>query len=115
VIIYPCSRRKLAESDHRLVSIAWRLISAVPPILASTLVSDLMYSLQAAGLCGIVVALVVPSLLQRQLSFRGSLIPVSMTSIIPLDTQFNQQLFSSGALCLAAVAMAVSVFQIVHH
>ncbi len=40
----------------------------------------------------------MPSLLQRQLSFRGSLIPVSMTSIIPLDTQFNQQIFSTGAL-----------------
>jgi hypothetical protein len=69
---------------------------------------------QAAGLCGIVVALVVPSLLQRQLSFRGSLITVSMTSIIPLDTQFNQQIFSTGALFLAGLAMAVCVFHIVY-
>lgn len=59
-------QREQSEQVHRSTTILWRLTAAVPPIIASSLVTDLIFSLQVAGLCGIVVALVTPALLQRK-------------------------------------------------
>jgi hypothetical protein len=59
-------QREQLEQVHRTTTILWRLTAAVPPIIASSMVTDLIFSLQVAGLCGIVVALVTPALLQRK-------------------------------------------------
>jgi amino acid permease len=48
----------------RLTTRGWRLLAALPPIVWSLLIADLSLTLQFAGLCGILVALITPSLLQ---------------------------------------------------
>jgi len=42
----------------------WRLVASVPPVILSSFVTDLSISLQIAGICGLVIALVTPALLQ---------------------------------------------------
>lgn len=96
---------------RRVTLIIWRLIAAVPPIIASMYVSDLIFSLQVAGLCGIVVALVTPALLQRQCEFRSALIPVSMKANSPIPNSFSKKAYASAVLTLAAFALAVAFYQ----
>jgi amino acid permease len=98
---------------HKITMIGWRLAAAVPPIVASFFVVDLMFSLQVAGLCGIVVALVTPALLQRRTQDRVSLIPISMQSITPFQNCFNNQFYSVVVLTLAGIAMAISFAQMI--
>ena len=43
----------------------WRLIASAPPVLFSAFTTDLSISLQVAGICGLLVALVTPALLQQ--------------------------------------------------
>jgi amino acid permease len=42
----------------------WRLLVAFPPVIISMYVTDLALTLQIAGACGVLVALVIPALLQ---------------------------------------------------
>jgi len=99
---------------RRVTLIMWRLVAAIPPIIASIYVSDLIFSLQVAGLCGIVVALVTPALLQRQCEFRAALIPVSMRSNNPIPSEFSSKFFSTGVLSLAALALAIAFYQMLN-
>ena len=55
----------VSRADTRsLTALGWRLVAAVPPIVWSMFITDLSLTLQFAGLCGIVVALIIPALLQ---------------------------------------------------
>jgi len=99
---------------RRVTLIMWRLVAAIPPIVASVFVSDLIFSLQVAGLCGIVVALVTPALLQRQCEFRGALIPTSMRANSPIPNEFSSKFFSTGVLSLAALALAIAFYQMLY-
>jgi hypothetical protein len=47
--------------------ILWRLVASVPPIIVSSVITELSFSLQLAGICGIVVALVTPALLHKSM------------------------------------------------
>ena len=67
-------QREQAARVHKVTIVLWRLLAAVPPIIASSLVTDLILSLQIAGLCGIVVALVTPALLERKTAVRFKLL-----------------------------------------
>ncbi|GMH77549.1 hypothetical protein TL16_g07447, partial [Triparma laevis f. inornata] len=58
-------KKKRKELAQKLNTILWRLIASIPPILASVFASDLAFSLQLAGLSGLYVAFVCPTLLQR--------------------------------------------------
>jgi len=98
-------------SLKKATSVAWRLIASVPPIVMSMYVSDLMFSLQVAGLCGIIVALVAPALLQRQADIRTSLIPASIKAAGPIPSTFNHRLYSSAVLLIAFVALLISIVQ----
>jgi amino acid permease len=51
-------------SSSRITTIFWRLVASIPPLLLGGLATDLALSLQLAGFCGILVALVFPALLQ---------------------------------------------------
>ena len=99
---------------RRVTLILWRLVAAIPPIVASIFVSDLIFSLQIAGLCGIVVALVTPALLQRQCEFRSALIPVSMKANSPIPNEFTNRAYSTGVLSLAALALAIAFYQMIY-
>lgn len=98
-------------SLKRATSVVWRLIASVPPIVLSMYVSDLMFSLQVAGLCGIVVALVAPALLQRLSEVRTGLIPASIKAAGPIPSAFNHRLYSSAVLLIAFVALLISIVQ----
>ena len=50
---------------RRRKTIIWRLIASIPPIVLSAFVTDISLSLQIAGMCGIIVSLVIPALLQK--------------------------------------------------
>ncbi|GMH74718.1 hypothetical protein TrST_g4009 [Triparma strigata] len=58
-------KKRRKEFAQKLNTILWRLIASIPPILASVFASDLAFSLQLAGLSGLYVAFVCPTLLQR--------------------------------------------------
>lgn len=98
---------------RRVTLIVWRLVAAVPPIIASMYVGDLILSLQVAGLCGIIVALVTPALLQRQCEFRSALIPVSMKANSPIPHEFSSKAYSTAVLTLAALALAIAFYQMI--
>jgi len=72
-----------AEKQIRFM---WRLVAAIPPVLASLILTDIAFSLQLAGLCGIGVALVTPALLQLK----------SLERISQLEEQRRQKQTSSG-------------------
>ena len=49
---------------RKVTTRCWRLVAALPPIIFSVVITDLSLTLQFAGLCGVLVALITPSLLQ---------------------------------------------------
>jgi amino acid permease len=57
---YTPSNRSVKQLTLRL----WRLFVSLPPILISIYVTNLSLTLQIAGVCGVLVALVIPALLQ---------------------------------------------------
>ena len=101
------------SSVRRITLVLWRLVAAIPPIILSIYVNDLIFSLQLAGLCGIVVALVTPALLQRQCEFRSALIPVSMKANSPISVEFTQKRYAVAVLVLAAVALLIAFYQMI--
>lgn len=64
----------------RYATVFWRLVAAIPPVLCSLEVRHLVVSLQIAGLCGILVALVFPALLHRHAQERSAMLPLSWTT-----------------------------------
>jgi amino acid permease len=96
---------------RRVTLVLWRLIAAVPPILLSIFVNDLIFSLQLAGLCGIVVALVTPALLQRQCEFRSTLIPTSLKANSSIPPEFTGKKYSVAVLALGGVAAVIALCQ----
>lgn len=56
---YLATRRR-----HRLTTIAFRLIAAVPPVIGAAFVSDLGNILQFTGTIGVAIAFTVPAILQ---------------------------------------------------
>jgi hypothetical protein len=112
-IVVACNHQDRA-AIRRITLTVWRLVAAVPPILASMAVTDLMFSLQIAGLCGIVVALITPALLHRHGPERYSLLPRSLQPIdTSLQSLYSGEYLSSMVLLLAAVAISICALQMV--
>ncbi len=108
----------LATYDKKLLrkwtSLLWRLVAAIPPVILSVVVTNLVVSLQIAGLCGIIVALVTPALLHQQTQYRIELIPSGMKiTTLAFPDAFNNSLYVNTVLGIAAVAAVVSVGQMV--
>jgi amino acid permease len=57
------SNNNNVTTGARTHQIIWRVLAAMPPIVISLFITDLSMTLQLAGLCGIVVALIIPALL----------------------------------------------------
>lgn len=92
--------------------IVWRLIAAIPPVICSLLVTNLVVSLQIAGLCGIVVALVAPALIHLKTEDRVSLIPMSMQSMnMVFSDNFKHAYVVYVVLSTATIAMLISLVQ----
>lgn len=60
----PEDRKHLIERASRLITILWRLVAALPPLLGSLVAADLSFSLLLAGVAGVYVAFFAPSLMQ---------------------------------------------------
>lgn len=100
------------KQQHKKISlILWRLIAAIPPIVFSIFLQQLSLSLEVAGLCGIIVALVTPALLKIQSPSRLSLIPLSLQASTPFTIKYGSIYYTSLVLLLAVVAMIISIFQ----
>jgi hypothetical protein len=57
-------RKEALEASYKASSMFWRLVAATPPILGSMFATDLSFSFLLAGVAGIHVAFLAPSLLQ---------------------------------------------------
>lgn len=102
----------------------WRLVASIPPIIGSGFITELSLSLQLAGICGIVVALVTPAFLYKSMIgglnsfsdlFSMKLIGSSELLLLstPYSTRFSQPLWSSLVLLVALLALAICIWQII--
>lgn len=101
----------------------WRLLAAFPPVLISIYVTNLSLTLQFAGVCGVLVALVVPALLQYYSLQEVPDIP-SMNNeennpnavyfeLNPYGGYFSHRGFVYFVLFVAFVALSICLLQIV--
>jgi len=97
--------------SKKITSTIWRLIASIPPVLLSIFVQDLTLSLQIAGLCGIIVALVIPAILFVQTQHRVQLIPTGLQTKVAFQNDFNDHLYVYIVLLIAVAAMCISIFQ----
>jgi hypothetical protein len=61
-------RKEALQAASNICSIFWRLVSAIPPLIMSMVATELAFSLLLAGVAGIHVAFLAPSLLQLRSS-----------------------------------------------
>lgn len=92
-----------------------RFAAAVPPVLAFLLISDLSITLQLAGICGIVVALITPALLQlRTFQFYARCQDENVVPLRPFYMEFaGHPWYAYVVLFIAAGALCVCVMQLV--
>ena len=100
-----------AQEQHRWVSVCFRLVAALPPILLSLVITDLTVSLQLAGIAGIVVALVTPALLQIASSASQAGEAVLSPYCVPGVTDLPGLPYA--VLAMSAVAFSVCALQLV--
>lgn len=56
-------RKKALELASKIASLCWRIIAAIPPLVGSMVATDLSFSFLLAGIAGIHVAFLAPSML----------------------------------------------------
>ena len=56
--------KSLIERASKLVTILWRLVAALPPLIGSLVAEDLSFSLLLAAVAGVYVAFFAPSMMQ---------------------------------------------------
>jgi amino acid permease len=108
------------EAMQQLTARLWRLAAAVPPIVLSMFIANLSLTLQVAGVCGILVALVTPALLQMYSLEQLCDVPCKISGTPrlyiqqnPYATVFSQVEYTYAVLCLATFALWVCCYQIV--
>ena len=103
-------------------TLAWRLVAALPPLVAALLVSDLSLTLQFAGVFGVFVAFVAPAMLQwasrkelrRRLAMRSAddLRDPVHVSVAHWESFVSGEAFVCVMLLFAAFSTVVVVYQI---
>ena len=100
-------------AERRTRDVLWRFIAAIPPIVASLVVTDLSLTLQVAGICGVFVALVIPSLLHiaviRRVDESLELIPIH-----PYKSFGSRVWMPTFILYVSFGAMSVCIWQLVN-
>ena len=94
-------RQKALELSSKTSSILWRLVAAIPPLILSMVASDLSFSFLLAGVAGIHVAFLAPSMLQ-----------LKSQALSREKTMFNGW-YSGTVLCYPVVAFATFSFCVV--
>jgi phosphotransferase system glucose/maltose/N-acetylglucosamine-specific IIC component len=101
---------------YKRTSIMWRLISSIPPIIISLFVTDLSLSLQLAGICGIIVSLIIPALLQRyskeKLNDLKLLSPTFRLSDNPYSSRFSGSFYVNVVLLTSFFCLAICMCQV---
>lgn len=100
------------ERVRNTTAILWRLVAATPPVICSHYITDLSTTLQFAGLCGILLALVVPALLQKYSYQRIANIPVSL-HFNPYSSHFSGNIYTDIVLGIAVFAFLISLLQMI--
>lgn len=107
------------SKSHRATGVVGRLAAAIPPVLCCFYVKELSVTLQLAGVCGIVVALVTPALIQRQAvkfyeKFAIATDATNNMSLKPfyIDSFYSSSGFTSIVLLTAATGLVVCVSQL---
>lgn len=107
------------SKSHRATGIVGRLAAAIPPVLCCFYVRELSMTLQLAGVCGIVVALVTPALMQQQAVkfYQRFSVPAAATNNLALkpfyiDSVYSSAPFTSIVLLTAACGLVVCVSQL---
>lgn len=100
------------EKVKRTTAILWRLVAATPPVVCSHYITDLSTTLQFAGLCGILLALIIPALLQKYSYERIANIPVSL-HFNPYSSHFSGNLYTDIVLVIAVFAFFISLLQMI--
>jgi hypothetical protein len=101
------------ENMKRVSTILWRIIASLPPIVLSMVVTDLVITMQIAGVCGIVVAFVFPSLLQMEALERLKQIPVVLHESDYQISISRAPWAPHTVLMFSAIALGVCVYQFV--
>ena len=85
----------------RIATVFFRLVASIPPLILSLYATDLSFSLQLAGICGLYVAFFAPALLQFESKkrLRGKIIKASKK----LYTGW----WSSEILCIPVILFAI--------
>ena len=99
----------------------WRCTAVIPPIFMSVFITDMSLSVQLAGICGIIVSMVIPALLQRYSRARLQVDIKTMSSSFllaenPYSTQYttetNGNLYTNTILIFAIIVLSVSANQV---
>lgn len=103
------------SGERRAREVLWRLVASVPPIIISVVVKDLNFTLQVAGICGVIVALVIPSLLRiaviSKVQATPEFIELYPHTVFGSDwwTPYFVLLVSGGALGVCVCQLALSL------
>lgn len=105
-------KRMRSQRVKKTTAILWRLVAATPPVICSHFVTALSTTLQFAGLCGIILALIIPALLQRYSHQRVASVPLSLQRN-PYSSCFSDNGYTDIVLGIATVAFAISIMQMI--
>ena len=100
------------EKVKKTTAVLWRLVAATPPVICSHFITDLSTTLQFAGLCGILLALIIPALLQKYSYERIANIPVSL-QFNPYSSHFSSKFYTDIVLGIACCAFLTSMLQMI--
>jgi hypothetical protein len=120
-VVYSTSN---SHQIRQLTLRCWRLVAAIPPVVVSLYVTNLSLTLQVAGTCGVLVALVVPALLQYFSLLEVPDLP-SLThdkkynpnavhfEPNPYGSHFSELVYVYLVLFIALIALGICLLQIV--
>jgi hypothetical protein len=101
----PEVRKRSVQRASKIATVFWRLVAAFPPLIGSLWATDLSFSLLLAGVAGLYVAFVAPSLLQ-----------LSSSQMLKEDTIFSgwysASMLAYPVLLFATFALGVVLLQI---
>jgi amino acid permease len=107
------------SKSHRATGIVGRLAAAIPAVLCCFWVTKLSVTLQLAGVCGIIVALVTPALMQREAVkfYKKFSVPTAATNNIALkpfyiDSSYSSSFYTTIVLVTAVCGLFVCIMQL---
>lgn len=104
----------LPVSKERMSVILFRMLGGIPPIIIAIFIKDLAFTLTIAGICGIIVALVIPSLLCIITKKVKEDIPPSSRQSPYLSHVTDSIVLPYIVIIVSLIALSISVTQFVN-